>query len=127
MSDAQRLQPRHCRVDVVQVTVRDGVASPLFGASAAVTLALELVPEQLRHLERRYRRNNADYRKDWIALSPAELRDKRLAQLVERSEMVYGRLDDAHGDAHAADRHGDQRCGGQSGAGGGQCRAPSST
>ena len=62
---------------------------------AAVTLVLDLAPEQLRHLERRYRRNNDDYRKDWVALGPAPLRDKRLAQLVERAEMVYGRLDEA--------------------------------
>ncbi|HSV47477.1 MAG TPA: DUF6279 family lipoprotein [Ramlibacter sp.] len=61
---------------------------------AAVTLALDLGPEQLRHLERRYRKNNAQYRKEWLEPAPAELRDKRLQLLLERGEMVYGRLDE---------------------------------
>ena len=61
---------------------------------AAVTLALGLTPEQLAHLERKYQKNNRDYRKDWIELSADDLRDKRYRQFLDRVEMVYGRLDD---------------------------------
>jgi hypothetical protein len=60
---------------------------------AAVTLALDLAPQQLTHLERKYHRNNDDYRKEWIALSPEDLREKRFKQYLERMEMIYGRLD----------------------------------
>lgn len=61
---------------------------------AMVTLALGLEPEQLAHLERKYRRNNADYRKEWVDISPSEQRDKRFKQVLERSEMVYGKLEE---------------------------------
>jgi hypothetical protein len=61
----------------------------------AVTLALNLGAEQLAQLERKYRKNNREYRKDWIQLSTEELRQKRLKQFVERTEMIYGSLDEA--------------------------------
>lgn len=61
---------------------------------AAVTLALGLTPEQLAHLERKYQKNNREYRKDWIELSADDLRDKRYKQFLDRVEMVYGRLDE---------------------------------
>jgi len=61
----------------------------------AVTLAIDLAPEQFAHLERKYRKNNEDFRKDWVRLAPADLVDKRLNQFVERSEMVYGNLHEA--------------------------------
>lgn len=61
---------------------------------AIVTLAVGLAPEQLRHLERKYQKNNADFRREWVRLAPAELNEKRLKQLLERSEMIYGRLDE---------------------------------
>ncbi|WP_298925596.1 DUF6279 family lipoprotein [uncultured Ramlibacter sp.] len=62
---------------------------------AATLLAMELGTEQLQHLVRKYRNNNNDYRKEWLELTPGELRDKRYKQFLERSEMVYGRLDEA--------------------------------
>jgi hypothetical protein len=61
---------------------------------AVITLALGLAPDQLRHLERKYERNNASYRKDWIKPSPAAQHEKRLKLFLERAEMLYGRLDD---------------------------------
>jgi hypothetical protein len=60
----------------------------------AVTLAISLEPEQLAHLERKYQKTLAEYRKDWVRLPPSELHDKRMKQFLERSEMIYGRLDD---------------------------------
>jgi hypothetical protein len=62
---------------------------------ALVTNAITLTPRQLRHLERKYAQKNREYTKDWIELAPAERSDKRLKELVERAEGVYGRLDDA--------------------------------
>ena len=61
---------------------------------AIVTLAIGLGADQLRHLERKYQKNNADFRKEWVRLAPAELNEKRLKQLLERGEMIYGRLDE---------------------------------
>jgi len=61
---------------------------------AVVTLAMDMAPEQLTHLQRKYNDNNAKYRKEWIRLSPAEQRDKRFTDYLDRSEMIYGKLDD---------------------------------
>ncbi len=62
---------------------------------AVVTLATSLAPEQLKNIERKYEKNNSKFRKDWLALNASELADKRVEQFTERSEMVYGPLDDA--------------------------------
>jgi hypothetical protein len=62
--------------------------------SAVVTLAMGLGPGQLLHLERKYQKNNSDFHKKWVGLDPTELNDKRLRQFLERSEMIYGRLDE---------------------------------
>jgi hypothetical protein len=61
---------------------------------AIVALATGLRPDQLLHLERKYQKNNSDFRKDWLQLDPPELNNKRLRQFLERSEMIYGRLDE---------------------------------
>lgn len=62
---------------------------------AAVTLALGLQPAQLAHLQRKYDKNNRDYRKEWVDLPARELQEKLFKQYVDRMETVYGRLDDA--------------------------------
>jgi hypothetical protein len=59
-----------------------------------VTLATGLAPEQVAHLERKYEKNNADYRKKWILPAPAEQAEKRFDLFLERSEMMYGKLDE---------------------------------
>lgn len=59
---------------------------------AVITLALGLSAGQLRHLERKYEKNNARFRREWIKPAAAEQRDKRLRQALERAEMLYGRL-----------------------------------
>jgi hypothetical protein len=65
---------------------------------AVVTLALSLTPEQLRHLEGRYAKNNRKYREEWIALSPLEQKDKRFKEIQKRAEFVYGDLGAAQRD-----------------------------
>jgi hypothetical protein len=61
---------------------------------AAVVLAADLAPRQLRHLQRKYEDNNRNYRKEWIDLHPVDRADKRFKQALERIEMIYGRLDE---------------------------------
>ncbi|ROZ77761.1 DUF6279 family lipoprotein [Ramlibacter sp. WS9] len=61
---------------------------------AVVTLVLGLTPEQLVHLERKYEKVNEEFRKDWIRPTASEIAEKRLDKFIERSEMIYGKLDD---------------------------------
>jgi hypothetical protein len=59
---------------------------------AGTGLALSLTGAQLFHLERKYARNNAEYRKDWLDRTPAQVREKRYDQFLDRTEDFYGRL-----------------------------------
>lgn len=61
---------------------------------AVVTLATGLSPQQVSHVQRKYEKNNAAYRKDWLLPARADQADKRFEQFLERSEMVYGKLDE---------------------------------
>ena len=63
--------------------------------TAVATLAAGLKPEQFAHLERKYARNNAQFRRKWIGPSASEVAQKRLQQFLSRSEAVYGSLDQA--------------------------------
>ncbi|MBA2675920.1 DUF6279 family lipoprotein [Ramlibacter sp.] len=60
-----------------------------------VPIAATLTPRQLRHLQRKYQDKNMAWQKEWIDLPPEEQRDKRYEQLLDRIEMIYGRLDTA--------------------------------
>jgi hypothetical protein len=60
---------------------------------ALATLATTLDGEQLRHLEQKYARNNAKFRKEWVQLTPRDMLEKRYKTALERSERVYGRLE----------------------------------
>jgi hypothetical protein len=60
----------------------------------ATTLATSLSASQLRHLERKFRRNDDKFFQDWLAPSPEEQRRKLMKQMVERFEMIYGTLDE---------------------------------
>jgi hypothetical protein len=59
---------------------------------AMVTRALDLAPEQLLHLERKYETNNAKYRDEWLRATAADRAEKRFKQFLERSETIYGDL-----------------------------------
>ena len=61
---------------------------------ALVALGTTLDAEQLKHLERKYRNNNADWTREWIRPAPAERSEKRVKQALERAEMIYGSLDE---------------------------------
>ena len=61
---------------------------------AVINLATSLTPEQFQHLERKYARNNDKYRKEWVRPAPAEVAEKRFRLFLERSEAIYGSLDE---------------------------------
>ena len=61
---------------------------------ALVAMATTVDADQLKHLERKYRGNNADWQKEWVKPPPAERSEKRFKQALERGEMIYGRLDE---------------------------------
>ena len=65
------------------------------GLPAVSELVTSLDAEQLQHLERKYQKNNDAYVRDYITGKPDERDAKRLKQAVQRSEMIYGKLDDA--------------------------------
>jgi hypothetical protein len=64
------------------------------GEPAVTTFALGANAEQLAHLERKYEKVNAAFNKEWVQLPPGERADKRFDQFVERSEMIYGTLEE---------------------------------
>jgi Family of unknown function (DUF6279) len=61
----------------------------------AADLATSITPEQLMHLQHKYDKNNAEYVRDFITDKPEERDAKRLKQAIQRSEMLYGKLDEA--------------------------------
>lgn len=58
-------------------------------------LALSLGEAQLQQLERKYARNDAEYRKEWLQGGPPRWQEKRYERLLERNEDFYGRLEPA--------------------------------
>ncbi len=96
LQQVERLVPDQTTAEAVCAlvpAVRQHVVSLADQAEpAVVTLALNLGSGQLDHLKRKYARNNADYREEWTRLSPADLREKRFRQYLERVEMIYGSL-----------------------------------
>jgi hypothetical protein len=64
-------------------------------APPAVELARTLAPQQIAHIERRYAKNNAEYRRDFLQEPTEERFRQQVKRVVERAEFMYGRLDDA--------------------------------
>ena len=65
------------------------------GVPALAELLRTLKPEQLRHVEQRYQKADADFRNDYLQAMRAEQLDAANKRTVSRAEMVYGRLDEA--------------------------------
>lgn len=55
-------------------------------------LALSLSPAHLEHMAKKFAKNEAKLRSEWVELSPGELLDKRIEQYTDRAESLYGRL-----------------------------------
>lgn len=60
---------------------------------AMVSIAPRFSIDQLETMRKKYAAANQEFRNDWIDLTPAERKKKRFGQIVDRTEMVYGRLD----------------------------------
>lgn len=58
-------------------------------------LAPTLKAEQIDHLARQFEKRNQKWREEWLDGTPAERQTRRLKQLTERAEMLYGRLEAA--------------------------------
>lgn len=65
---------------------------------ATVALVLTLHPEQIAAMEKKYARSNADFREKWLQGAPAEREKRRLKQLQDEAEIVYGSLGDTQKD-----------------------------
>jgi len=63
------------------------------GVPMAAELLPILKPEQLAHLERRYRKSNQDFEADFLQ-QPDERLKASVRRSVDRAEMLYGRLDE---------------------------------
>jgi len=64
-------------------------------APAAADMMLTITPEQIKYLERRYEKSNAEFRDDFLQPDPRKRADEALKRTVDRAETLYGGLDDA--------------------------------
>ena len=64
-------------------------------APAAADLMLTITPEQIRYLDQRYAKFNAEFRDDFLQPEPRKRAEENLKRTVDRAETLYGRLDDA--------------------------------
>lgn len=66
---------------------------------AALPMAAAVVPtlssEQLSHLEQKYAKRNADYRKKYLKPNVQERQDEALERAVDRAQTLYGKLEPA--------------------------------
>jgi hypothetical protein len=96
LQDAQALAPGEV-TPAQACTMADRIRERLLAVSeraepAGTELALSLTDAQLQQLERKYAKNNATYRKDWLDRTPAQVQEKRYDQFLDRTEDFYGRL-----------------------------------
>lgn len=96
LQDAQALAPGEVTPEQV-CAMAERIRERLLAVSeraepAGTELALSLTDAQLQQLERKYAKNNATYRKDWLDRTPAQVQDKRYDQFLDRAEDFYGRL-----------------------------------
>ncbi|MGJ7505410.1 DUF6279 family lipoprotein [Variovorax sp. ZT5P49] len=96
LQEAQALAPGEvtpAQVCAMADRVRERLLAVTERAEPAGTeLALSLTDAQLQQLERKYAKNNAEYRKDWLDRTPAQVQEKRYDQFLDRTEDFYGRL-----------------------------------
>ena len=58
-----------------------------------VWMSGELNEDQLRHIEKKQVSTDADWKKEWLNVSPEKQLEARFDQALSRSEMLYGDLD----------------------------------
>jgi len=82
-----------CRwTDEVEARMFTGLdqALPALGETA-----LSLTPDQLKHIEKRYAKVNADFADDYLQEDPKDRMKATIKRTMERAEMLYGDLDEA--------------------------------
>jgi hypothetical protein len=65
------------------------------GVPVLAEMVRSLSPEQVRHIERRYRKADDEFRDDFLQPTRAEQVEASNKRALSRAEMIYGRLDDA--------------------------------
>lgn len=88
------ITPQQACAFVAEAQARADAAAD-FAEPAVVALAMSLTAPQLRHIERKFRSRNDSFRKEQVEPAAEERHEKRLAQVLERFEMLYGRLEEA--------------------------------
>ncbi len=74
-----------------EVRARVGAAAEQALPDAAA-MSAGLGPDQLKHLERKQAKINAEFKNDFLQSDPAERRRAAVERAVERAEQFYGRL-----------------------------------
>jgi len=87
------ISPQQACTVVADAQARLASVSDAIGPAAGTVIA-SFSETQLRHIERKFRRSNDKFRKEAIDVSKAEAQDKRFDQMLDRLEMLYGRLDE---------------------------------
>lgn len=64
------------------------------GLQRAGPVLASLTPEQLAHLEKRYRKSNQGFQEEFLQEQPDERQKAALKRTVERVEMLYGSIDE---------------------------------
>jgi hypothetical protein len=62
---------------------------------ALAEFAPTITPEQIDHLKRKYAKSNEEYTRDFIKTNAKDRQEKSLKRSVERSESLYGRMEEA--------------------------------
>ena len=98
LQTAQQIAPGYTSGDQVcglLVDVRARIEAAVAQAEpAAFTLAVGLSAAQIGRIEAKYAKTNAEWRDDWMTGSLAKRQAKRLKVAVERSEQLYGNLEE---------------------------------
>jgi hypothetical protein len=63
-------------------------------APAAADLMLTITPDQIKHLDQRYAKYNAEYRDDYLQPDLARRAEETRKRTIDRAETLYGRLGD---------------------------------
>lgn len=98
LAQMERMAPQD--VDAAQAcTVFADVRARIdaFAAEAeprVAAIAASLTGRELRYLQRKFERNNARFRKEWVNLRPDEVQEKRFDRMADRLETLYGKLEE---------------------------------
>jgi hypothetical protein len=102
LQEAQALAPGEVSADQacrMAEQIRERLLAVAVQAEPAIAdIALGLGDAQLQQLERKYAKINAEYHKEWLDRSKADVHERRYDRFLERLEDFYGRLEPAQRD-----------------------------